>query len=100
MPLSLLLTQQSRSYAAQKQFLINLPEGLVHRPVPADEGHWSEEDEPEDGESKVYTVRSVCCEVSQTGQYVQEQGRTVDWKDTGNQLTGGHYSQTETASRK
>lgn len=30
-----------------------VPEGFVDRPVPADEGHWGEEDKPEDGQTEL-----------------------------------------------
>lgn len=53
-------------------------EGLVDRPVPAEEGAGSKEDEPEDGEAKIYTIGSISGEVSQTRQQVEEQGHTVD----------------------
>lgn len=55
-----------------------VPEGLVDRPVPADEGHWCEEDEPEDGQAEFDSVRWVCAEVSKTGQHVEEQSGAVD----------------------
>lgn len=66
----------------------SVPEGLVDGSVPADEGHGGEEDEPKDGQAKVNTIGScVCCEVSQAGQQIEEEGGTVDWEKTqeGNQ---------------
>lgn len=56
------------------------PEGPVHRSVPADEGHRGEEDEPEDGQTKVHAISSVCYEVRQAGKDVEEQSGTVDWR--------------------
>ena len=60
----------------------SVPEGLVDGPVPADEGHRGEEDEPEDGQTEVNPVLSVCSEVSQAGQHVEEESGTVDCGDT------------------
>lgn len=59
-----------------------LPEGSVDRPVPTDEGHRGEEDEPEDGQTKVHTILTACSEVSQAGQHVEEESGTMDWRDT------------------
>lgn len=59
----------------------SVPEGLVDGPVPADERHWGEEDEPEDGQTKVDPTLSVCSEVRQAGQHVEEESGTVNWGD-------------------
>lgn len=55
-----------------------LLKGLVNGSVPADEGHWGEEDEPEDGQTKVYPFLRVCSEVGQACQHVEEQSGAVD----------------------
>jgi len=47
------------------------PEGLVDGPVPADEGHGREEEEPEDGQTEVHAVLRAGGEVSQAGQHVE-----------------------------
>ena len=65
-----------------------VPEGSVDRPVPADEGHGGEEEEPEDGQTEVHTVLRVYSEVSQAGQQVEEESDAVDCGHTGNQSTG------------
>ena len=53
-------------------------EGLVHWSVPAEEGAGCKEDQPEDGEAKVYTGRDLRGEESQAGEKVEEQGYAVD----------------------
>lgn len=57
---------------------VSVPEGLVDGPVPADESHRGEEDEPEDGQTEVNTICCVCSEVSQACQHVEEKSGTVD----------------------
>lgn len=57
----------------------NSLEGLVDGPVPAKEGAGGEEDEPEDGEAKIYTIARISGEGSQTRQQVEEQSHTADW---------------------
>lgn len=58
-----------------------IPEGFVDGPVPTDEGHGGEDDEPEDGEPEVDAGRRAASEVSQAGQHVEEEGDAVDWRD-------------------
>ncbi len=70
-------TTSPRTVSNSKQ-RTSVLEGLVDGPVPADEGHRREEDEPEDGQAEVDTVLRVCSEVSQAGQHVEEQSGTVD----------------------
>ena len=56
----------------------NSLEGLVHWPVPAEEGAGCKEDQPEDGEAKVNATGHIRGEESQAGEKVEEQGYTVD----------------------
>lgn len=57
----------------------NGPEGLVHRPVPTDEGARSEEQRPEDGEAQADPAgRGVDAEHGEGGDQVQEQRARVD----------------------
>ena len=58
-------------------------EGLVDRPVPAEEGTGSKEDEPENGETKIHTIGRFSSEEGQTGQQVEEQSHTVDCRNSG-----------------
>lgn len=52
-------------------------EGLIDRSVPAEEGTGCEEDEPEDGETKVDTFIGVPDEEGKAGKNVEEQSHTV-----------------------
>lgn len=52
-------------------------EGLIDGSVPAEEGTWREEDEPEDGETKVHTFTGVPDKEGEAGKNVEEQSHTV-----------------------
>lgn len=67
--------------APAANFKSSVPEGLVDGPVPADKGHRGEEDEPEDGQTKVDSICSTCSEIGQAGQDVEEQRGAVDWSN-------------------
>lgn len=54
------------------------PEGPVDGSVPADEGHWSKQDEPQNRQTKVHTGVVVPGEECQAGQHIQEESSTVD----------------------
>lgn len=41
----------------------DVPEGFIDGPVPAEEAHRGEEDEPQDGKTKVHTGHRVSYEV-------------------------------------
>lgn len=62
-----------------------MPEGFVHWPVPTDERDGGEEDEPEDGQTKVHPRVWIGSEVGQAGQKVQEECDTVNWRDKTNE---------------
>lgn len=49
------------------------PECFIHRPVPTDEGAGGEEQKPEDGEAKAYTVVRVHTKHSEAGEQVEDQ---------------------------
>lgn len=54
--------------------LMGLPEGLVDRSEPAEEGTGREQQEPEQSQTKVHSVQRVCGEQGQSRENVQEQG--------------------------
>lgn len=56
------------------------PESSVERPVPADEGTWREEQEPEDGEAEVHTPTGVHTEPGQAAHQVGQQRPSVNWE--------------------
>lgn len=55
-----------------------LLEGFVHRPVPADESRWAEQNEPQDSQAEIHPTPGVNGEMGQARQHVQEEGDTVD----------------------
>lgn len=58
----------------------SIPKGLVDRPVPTDEGHGGEQNEPKNSQTKVNAIVTVNGEASQAGQHVEEESGTVDWR--------------------
>lgn len=52
-------------------------EGLIDRSVPAEEGAGTEEDEPEDGQTKANALGGVADEEGEAGEKVEEQSHAV-----------------------
>lgn len=50
-----------------------VPERFIHRPVPTDEGAGGEEQEPEDGKAKAYTVVHLHTKQRKAGDEVEDQ---------------------------
>lgn len=55
----------------------HLPESLIHRAVPADEGAGGEEEEPEHGQPKAGPTAGVHTEPGQAGQEIQDKSQSA-----------------------
>lgn len=71
-------SQQQRGGPAPPGRVRAVPEGSVQRPVPADEGARREEQEPEDGQTKVHAAGHVHEEPGQAAHQVSQQRACVD----------------------
>ena len=55
----------------------NLPEGLIHGAVPADEGAGSKKEDPEDREPEARTIAGFHTEAGKAGEEIQEKSQSA-----------------------